>query len=76
MSKEWDNFMKKFKYYKSNKPKPSLEQVITPQNEKYNAEVDHVHCNSLLFNLAFFYSHCKNTQFYAFILLLFIGFKC
>lgn len=39
MSKELNNFMKKFKYYKSNKPKPSLEQVIAPQNKNYYDEV-------------------------------------
>lgn len=36
-----DNFMKRFKYYKSNNPKPSLELVLTTQNN-YFEEVKYV----------------------------------
>ncbi|CAG4952712.1 unnamed protein product [Colias eurytheme] len=47
MKRTWDmrnedNFMKKFKYYKSNKPKPSLEAVISLDNANFSEEVKNI----------------------------------
>ncbi|XP_047507746.1 nucleic acid dioxygenase ALKBH1 [Pieris napi] len=37
-----DCFMKKFKYYKSNKPKPSLDEVISLETYKFAKEVENI----------------------------------